>query len=183
VIHLQGPASDPRESKTGIKKGINLQVSQKDSPTAKAHFKGASIYSVANGFTSREPPKPALSPQDEKRHLIYSVAEPPCANLVFEFVNKQPFIFRLFAAQVGNSDSVDNSRLHDPQGLHRMDTLKELESQQKFPPLQAPETYNLSGILAEVKKGLGTRKIPFRQQMGGHRPRHLSRNGERRPAA
>jgi arylsulfatase len=29
---------------------------------------------------------------------------------------------------------------------------KELESYEKFPPLQAPETYNLSGILAEVKK-------------------------------
>jgi len=29
---------------------------------------------------------------------------------------------------------------------------KELESYVKFPPLQAPETYNLSGILAEVKK-------------------------------
>jgi arylsulfatase len=30
--------------------------------------------------------------------------------------------------------------------------LKELESYSTFPPLQAPETYNLSGILAEVKK-------------------------------
>jgi arylsulfatase len=30
--------------------------------------------------------------------------------------------------------------------------LKELESYEKFPPLQAPETYNLSGIIAEVKK-------------------------------
>jgi len=30
--------------------------------------------------------------------------------------------------------------------------LAELESYQKVPPLQAPETYNLSGILAEVKK-------------------------------
>ncbi|HEX6893927.1 MAG TPA: arylsulfatase [Bryobacteraceae bacterium] len=30
--------------------------------------------------------------------------------------------------------------------------LKELESYVKYPPLQAPETYNLSGILAEVKK-------------------------------
>jgi len=30
--------------------------------------------------------------------------------------------------------------------------LKELESYNTFPPLQAPETYNLSGILAEVKK-------------------------------
>jgi arylsulfatase len=30
--------------------------------------------------------------------------------------------------------------------------LKELESYEKFPPLQAPETYNLSGIVAEVKK-------------------------------
>jgi arylsulfatase len=29
---------------------------------------------------------------------------------------------------------------------------KELESYDTFPPLQAPETYNLSGILAEVKK-------------------------------
>ena len=26
---------------------------------------------------------------------------------------------------------------------------------EKFPPLQAPETYNLSGILAEVKKAAG----------------------------
>jgi arylsulfatase A-like enzyme len=30
--------------------------------------------------------------------------------------------------------------------------LKELESYSTYPPLQAPETYNLSGILAEVKK-------------------------------
>jgi arylsulfatase A-like enzyme len=30
--------------------------------------------------------------------------------------------------------------------------MKELESYNTFPPLQAPETYNLSGILAEVKK-------------------------------
>ena len=30
--------------------------------------------------------------------------------------------------------------------------LNELESYNTFPPLQAPETYNLSGILAEVKK-------------------------------
>jgi arylsulfatase A-like enzyme len=30
--------------------------------------------------------------------------------------------------------------------------LKELESYNTFPPLQAPETYNLSGILAQVKK-------------------------------
>jgi peptidoglycan/LPS O-acetylase OafA/YrhL len=30
--------------------------------------------------------------------------------------------------------------------------LRELESYEKFPPLQAPESYNLSGILAEVKK-------------------------------
>jgi hypothetical protein len=29
---------------------------------------------------------------------------------------------------------------------------KELESYVKFPPLQAPETYNLSGILEQVKK-------------------------------
>jgi hypothetical protein len=29
---------------------------------------------------------------------------------------------------------------------------KELESYSTYPPLQAPETYNLSGILAEVKK-------------------------------
>jgi arylsulfatase len=32
--------------------------------------------------------------------------------------------------------------------------LKHLETYSKFPPLQAPETYNLSGILEEVKKGL-----------------------------
>jgi arylsulfatase A-like enzyme len=31
--------------------------------------------------------------------------------------------------------------------------LKELESYQKFPPLQAPETYNLTGILDQMKKG------------------------------
>ena len=31
--------------------------------------------------------------------------------------------------------------------------LGELESYQKFPPLQAPESYNLSQVLAEVKKG------------------------------
>jgi hypothetical protein len=30
--------------------------------------------------------------------------------------------------------------------------LKELESYEKYPPLQAPETYNLSGILEQVKK-------------------------------
>ena len=29
---------------------------------------------------------------------------------------------------------------------------KELESYKTFPPLQAPETYNLDGILAEMKK-------------------------------
>jgi arylsulfatase len=33
--------------------------------------------------------------------------------------------------------------------------LKELESYKTFPPLQAPETYNLDGILAEMKKGSG----------------------------
>ena len=32
--------------------------------------------------------------------------------------------------------------------------LQHLSSYEKFPPLQAPESYNLSGILAEVKKGL-----------------------------
>ena len=31
--------------------------------------------------------------------------------------------------------------------------LKELESYQTFPPLQAPETYNLTGILDQMKKG------------------------------
>jgi arylsulfatase len=31
--------------------------------------------------------------------------------------------------------------------------LKELESYKEFPPLQAPETYNLSGILDQMKKG------------------------------
>jgi len=30
--------------------------------------------------------------------------------------------------------------------------LEELLSYEKFPPLQAPETYNLSGIIEEVKK-------------------------------
>ena len=30
--------------------------------------------------------------------------------------------------------------------------LKELESYQKFPPLQAPESYNLSSIYAEIKR-------------------------------
>ena len=30
--------------------------------------------------------------------------------------------------------------------------LKELELYETYPPLQAPESYNLSGILAEVKK-------------------------------
>ena len=33
--------------------------------------------------------------------------------------------------------------------------LKELESYREFPPLQAPETYNLSGIEAEMRKGMG----------------------------
>ena len=32
--------------------------------------------------------------------------------------------------------------------------LRHLTTYEKFPPLQAPESYNLSGILAEVKKGL-----------------------------
>jgi arylsulfatase len=30
--------------------------------------------------------------------------------------------------------------------------LKELESYQTYPPLQAPESYNLSGILEQVKR-------------------------------
>jgi hypothetical protein len=30
--------------------------------------------------------------------------------------------------------------------------LKELQSYETYPPLQAPETYNLSGILEQVKK-------------------------------
>jgi arylsulfatase len=30
---------------------------------------------------------------------------------------------------------------------------KELMSYKEFPPLQAPETYNLTGILAAVQKG------------------------------
>ena len=30
--------------------------------------------------------------------------------------------------------------------------LEHLSSYEKFPPLQAPETYNLSGILEQVKK-------------------------------
>ena len=30
--------------------------------------------------------------------------------------------------------------------------MKQLESYEKFPPLQAPETYNLSGILEQMKK-------------------------------
>jgi arylsulfatase len=30
--------------------------------------------------------------------------------------------------------------------------LKQLESYEKFPPLQAPESYNLSGIIEQVKK-------------------------------
>ena len=33
--------------------------------------------------------------------------------------------------------------------------LKELELYREFPPLQAPETYNLSGIEAEMRKGMG----------------------------
>ena len=33
--------------------------------------------------------------------------------------------------------------------------LKELESYKTFPPLQAPETYNLDGILAQVKAQMG----------------------------
>ena len=31
---------------------------------------------------------------------------------------------------------------------------KELESSKEFPPLQAPETYNLSGILDAMKEGV-----------------------------
>jgi arylsulfatase len=34
--------------------------------------------------------------------------------------------------------------------------LKHLETFEKFPPLQAPESYNLSGIQAEVKKALSS---------------------------
>jgi hypothetical protein len=34
--------------------------------------------------------------------------------------------------------------------------LKELESYKTFPPLQAPETYNLDGILAQVKAQMGS---------------------------
>ena len=34
--------------------------------------------------------------------------------------------------------------------------LKHLMSYKKFPPLQAPETYNLSGILEQVKKANAT---------------------------
>jgi hypothetical protein len=30
--------------------------------------------------------------------------------------------------------------------------LEHLTSYEKFPPLQAPDSYNLSGVLAEVKK-------------------------------
>ena len=30
--------------------------------------------------------------------------------------------------------------------------LKQLASYEKFPPLQAPESYNLSGIIEQVKK-------------------------------
>jgi arylsulfatase len=30
--------------------------------------------------------------------------------------------------------------------------LEHLSSYEKYPPLQAPESYNLSGIIAEVKK-------------------------------
>jgi hypothetical protein len=30
---------------------------------------------------------------------------------------------------------------------------EELSSYEKFPPLQAPETYNLTGILDQMKKG------------------------------
>lgn len=32
--------------------------------------------------------------------------------------------------------------------------LKHLDTYEKFPPLQAPESYNLSGILDQVKKSL-----------------------------
>ena len=34
---------------------------------------------------------------------------------------------------------------------------KELETYMEFPPLQAPETYNLSGILAEMKSAKGAK--------------------------
>jgi hypothetical protein len=33
--------------------------------------------------------------------------------------------------------------------------LKELESYKEYPPLQAPESYNLSGILAQMEKSKG----------------------------
>jgi len=33
--------------------------------------------------------------------------------------------------------------------------MKELYSYREFPPLQAPETYNLNGILAEMEKHEG----------------------------
>jgi hypothetical protein len=34
--------------------------------------------------------------------------------------------------------------------------LKELESYKTFPPLQAPETYNLDGILAQLKSQMAS---------------------------
>ena len=37
--------------------------------------------------------------------------------------------------------------------------LKELESYKKFPPLQAPETYNLSGIEEEMRKATASERI------------------------
>jgi len=37
-------------------------------------------------------------------------------------------------------------------GVQAGTTRKELESYKQFPPLQAPETYNLTGILDAMKK-------------------------------
>ena len=36
--------------------------------------------------------------------------------------------------------------------------LKELESYETYPPLQAPESYNLSGIMEQVKKATASRR-------------------------
>ena len=37
--------------------------------------------------------------------------------------------------------------------------VKQLESYKEFPPLQAPETYNLSGILDQMKKGISRQRL------------------------
>ena len=57
---------------------------------------------------------------------------------------------------------------------------KELESYKTFPPLQAPETYNLSGILEEVKKAHANHPERLVER-GGRAPRAGARTRRQDP--